>query len=279
MTLSTALLCLLSIISVIYAVIEYFNNEQKTKSFVFFAIGFAGFLIATYRFSDYVDTQHLGNHEIFGQFGDYIGGVLNPIFGFMTVFLLIRSLSHESEQAKQDREDIKEANHLKKLERLSDALARATNSINSKLYDPRRYGKTENIANDAQSFMEYYINHTDKKMLNLRCQQLFDVGSAIRANIVRGGVIESEEIAVKTGAPEYNVVSIIDLLILIDHICSCYRRLIEQEKSGILKYQRCNDFIGFLVDMSAKILVTKERFRWEEEWVTDIKTTFDKEAL
>jgi uncharacterized membrane protein len=38
------------------------------------------------------------DHEVWGQFGDYIGGVLNPIFGFLSFVLLIAALvlqSHE----------------------------------------------------------------------------------------------------------------------------------------------------------------------------------------
>ncbi|MBU2062488.1 MAG: hypothetical protein KKH44_11655 [Bacteroidetes bacterium] len=34
----------------------------------------------------------IGNQEVFGQFGDFIGGVLNPIFSFLTICLLIASL-------------------------------------------------------------------------------------------------------------------------------------------------------------------------------------------
>lgn len=59
------------------------------------AILLIGILVFFYRSSSLLDNSTLGNTEKFGQLGDYIGGLLNPIFGFITVLLLIHSLKTE----------------------------------------------------------------------------------------------------------------------------------------------------------------------------------------
>jgi hypothetical protein len=42
-------------------------------------------------------TQLSGDTAVWGQFGDYIGGTLNPILSFVSVVLLIRSLTLQNE--------------------------------------------------------------------------------------------------------------------------------------------------------------------------------------
>lgn len=69
-------------------------------------------LIALYLSSPNVVTRSLGGPEEFGQFGDMIGGVLNPIFGFLTVILLIQTynIAHSDnlkESRKSARDEIK----------------------------------------------------------------------------------------------------------------------------------------------------------------------------
>ncbi|MBO2644706.1 hypothetical protein AYI74_10000 [Shewanella algae] len=48
----------------------------------------------------------LGNKEDFGAFGDYIGGTLNPILGFITVVLLIWSLRTQQKELALTRQEL-----------------------------------------------------------------------------------------------------------------------------------------------------------------------------
>ncbi|MGL4476173.1 MAG: hypothetical protein ACRCT7_17220 [Shewanella sp.] len=52
----------------------------------------------------------LGNQEQFGQFGDYLGGVLNPILGFATVVLLVVSLKLQMNELALARKEMMAAN-------------------------------------------------------------------------------------------------------------------------------------------------------------------------
>ncbi|MDT3319258.1 hypothetical protein Q4Q52_05685 [Shewanella sp. SP1S2-4] len=60
------------------------------------------------------------DQEKFGQFGDYLGGVLNPILGFATVILLVHSLKIQSKELSLTRDE---------LARSSDAMQRQVNHL------------------------------------------------------------------------------------------------------------------------------------------------------
>lgn len=73
------------------------------------------------------------SQEQFGQFGDFIGGVLNPIIALMALFALIEGISVQEEELKATRAELKEARttaqrqaiHLEEEAQLSD-LSRAS---------------------------------------------------------------------------------------------------------------------------------------------------------
>lgn len=61
----------------------------------------------------------LGNQELFGQFGDYLGGVLNPILGCATVVLLIASLKYQMNELALTRKELKKTTEEAALSRRS----------------------------------------------------------------------------------------------------------------------------------------------------------------
>lgn len=50
-----------------------------------------------YYFNFGMDGQLSQKTEVWGQFGDYVGGVVNPILSFITIFLLIHSIGLQRE--------------------------------------------------------------------------------------------------------------------------------------------------------------------------------------
>lgn len=60
--------------------------------------------------------------EQWGQLGDYFGGILNPIFGFTTILILIATIGIQREQLEASREEL--ALTRKELERAAEAAAR-----------------------------------------------------------------------------------------------------------------------------------------------------------
>jgi hypothetical protein len=47
-----------------------------------------------------------GSREVWGQFGDYLGGTLNPIFGFLTLVAIVMTLAVQSRQLEISHEQL-----------------------------------------------------------------------------------------------------------------------------------------------------------------------------
>lgn len=77
------------------------------------------------------------NPEQWGQLGDYIGGILNPIFGFTTILILVATIKIQGKQLKASRKELKltrtelkqtaeaatkQANHFEKQAKLNEYL-------------------------------------------------------------------------------------------------------------------------------------------------------------
>ncbi len=74
-----------------------FNSLIKWIS-LFVVIGVcSAIFIYMYQFKGY----SLGGTTAFGEFGDYIGGILNPILGFATVILLISSIRIQMKELRE----------------------------------------------------------------------------------------------------------------------------------------------------------------------------------
>lgn len=69
--------------------------NQFSKAIVLFAAVVLTIIFSIYfiRFNMGWDLGVLGNKNDFGSFGDFVGGVLNPILSFFTIILLLISLS------------------------------------------------------------------------------------------------------------------------------------------------------------------------------------------
>ena len=62
-----------------------------------------------------------GGPEAWGQFGDYLGGLINPIVGIATVFLVVRTLRVTREESNQTRTEMqRQLNHFQKQQELED---------------------------------------------------------------------------------------------------------------------------------------------------------------
>lgn len=72
------------------------------------------FLIYFFRFFIYLDYELSKDQGVWGQFGDFIGGTLNPILSFVTVVLLVKSLKLQNDA---NRSLVEQINASKKFER------------------------------------------------------------------------------------------------------------------------------------------------------------------
>ena|GEM_PF-3691179 len=95
----------------------------------------------------------LGGPAQFGQFGDYIGGLLNPVFGFLTVLLLIGTSMHSRRELDVSRQEYNR-------KQLEDAIRKACDNHLYILNTPVRHGFTFSISEvQSKSIKEYMENH------------------------------------------------------------------------------------------------------------------------
>jgi len=69
--------------------------------------------VAKFYFSLGYKTSN--NPEVWGQFGDYIGGIINPLFSFISIVLLIKSLTLQNEANITVRNELKNSERTEKL--------------------------------------------------------------------------------------------------------------------------------------------------------------------
>lgn len=82
---------------------------KKVILYFFLAIlGAISLALIIYISSPKIDTSSLGGPDQFGQFGDYIGGILNPSLGFISVLLLFAAYQLQRTELQKLTESSKE---------------------------------------------------------------------------------------------------------------------------------------------------------------------------
>ena len=64
----------------------------------------------------YFRGEVLVEHDKWGQFGDYVGGVLNPIFGFLGLIALLLTLKLQSQELHLSTKELKKSAKALKLQ-------------------------------------------------------------------------------------------------------------------------------------------------------------------
>lgn len=90
-------------------------SEKNRESFDKFMdilpkLGLGIFAVVTiFYFLNFSVLGHF-SQESFAQFGDYVGGLVNPVLSFLTILLLIKSIRIQNEELRLTREEMKIAN-------------------------------------------------------------------------------------------------------------------------------------------------------------------------
>jgi hypothetical protein len=84
------------------------NNAPRGHTIVFVSVALFALIVAgTYAiYFGGIQKFHLGGSDSWGQFGDYFGGLLNPIIGMATVLLVVRTLVATREEASATRAEM-----------------------------------------------------------------------------------------------------------------------------------------------------------------------------
>ena len=71
------------------------SNDSLIKGILTIASVIVGLVLALYIFN--FDTQRFADsNEIWGQFGDYVGGTLNPALSFLALIALLYTIKLQS---------------------------------------------------------------------------------------------------------------------------------------------------------------------------------------
>lgn len=88
-------------------------------------IAFVAAMVAVCTYAFFFHLQEIGGPEQWGQFGDYFGGVINPIIGLVTVILIVITLKVTRDEAKSTRNEMDaQLKHLSTQAVLSDMYRR-----------------------------------------------------------------------------------------------------------------------------------------------------------
>jgi uncharacterized membrane protein len=99
---------------------------KSSLPYVLSALGLIGLLIAFYMNASNIDYEDFGTPAQFGQLGDYFGGILNPIFGFITIMLVLHS-------ARLQRQEMKSNKTIRDIESVERLIEKTKESLSERL--------------------------------------------------------------------------------------------------------------------------------------------------
>ena len=116
---------------------SHFDWLSRNLVWVLFAIVAAAALLAgtaIFIFRAYVGGEIVGSEvEQWGQTGDFFGGILNPVFGFLTILALVLTLLLQSRELKMSREELEMSRG--ELKKSAEALSNQNKAIEQQSFE------------------------------------------------------------------------------------------------------------------------------------------------
>lgn len=89
---------------------EESNDKDPMNRYIWAAAVCAVLVLAVYIWRFY--GRSMGEPAEFGAFGDFVGGVINPLLGFITIWLLVKSLQFQREEVEATRNELALSNQI-----------------------------------------------------------------------------------------------------------------------------------------------------------------------
>lgn len=135
--------------------------------------------------------QPIGDREQFGQFGDYIGGLTNPILSFFTIFLLVWSITIQVKELRSTNEQ---------LEASKEELANSAKALENTVKAHRtQYELASKEATRSQIYDA--LNHHYSQYQEMYKRPVFSLNSSYRVSISQ--MLNSDKLQVN---PKVNTV-------------------------------------------------------------------------
>lgn len=144
---------------------EIENAQRLTRIITYFSFFFGGAVIWTYAFwfGGRLKLSLSNDATMWGAFGDYVGGLVNPIVGLATLFIVanaflvqrkelsatVSAMRETAEEQKQQSKHIARQNQLSQLQQKIDiASAMLSSSLETYRNECERYSDGKNLNND-----------------------------------------------------------------------------------------------------------------------------------
>lgn len=116
-------------------------RKEVTKIFLMVILGISValifFVVSWFELELLPDISKISEEKdirgAYGALGDYIGGLLNPIFGFLGICVLLLTLHYTREDLKETKKALRQQEKEGKLARITDLIFRQCEAINKKL--------------------------------------------------------------------------------------------------------------------------------------------------
>lgn len=90
---------------------EIENLQRKVRQSIFYAAGLVLVVISVFMIKVWLlsDNQLSSNAEKWGQFGDYVGGILNPLMAFLAFYWLTQSVLIQKQELMDTKKALQES--------------------------------------------------------------------------------------------------------------------------------------------------------------------------
>lgn len=208
-------------------------------SFIFFVFISLYILIEKfYRASPKIDNQKLGGTAEFGQFGDLVGGILNPIFGFLTVLLLIYTANIQRSVALNERKD-REVNSMHEL------IKRTKEAIDD-------YSQKEIFTDSKGNKFSYQSVYATTKKVDVHQKELLETAISDMRNI------DNREKLFSMNSLTENHWIAFYLREQVKRLIGQYEHLLAIESFKYAKHDIASQFISYILDSNIEKICNRE---------------------
>lgn len=229
-------------------------------AFIFLIIA----VIAIWYFSYSRDAYYIfpaegqSKYEILGQAGDYFGGILNPIFGFLTVIILLITLHKDDKAKKEDRENLKEANKHKKLEQITVAIKKSTESLMQEINNKKNCFIFDEAVPIPLTYHQFCFEIGNKNPKN---KEAMIFGLEILSDCQESKTeIHMHDRFKDYAFPDTNLVTAFIYKLKVKHIVDLSFKKIDLENSGLLKRATFFELVDLSSTMRDYYLITNVEF-------------------
>ena len=148
-------------------VIKFFNGLLLNKWF-YITIGFLFITISFFFFKwnhpiEFCDNKYTIDNELFGAYGDFVGGVLGSIFTLVSILLVIKTFKEQQKVSSQNEEELK----VQRFNDLFFELLRLYQSEVSELCGQKKYSEYSTRRTEDEDFMQQEIKYNDKDFFDI----------------------------------------------------------------------------------------------------------------